>query len=134
MAGSSTSNAASEQSPPEASPSPLRKSFSEVLNDNSAAEMSEKTSFLRLKYLSENCPDVNDDVTVTGNNSSTTYHSQRMTMMFQVPNLGEDAEDDEAALAAISKMNQMIHTLVNKLPSIRIGPSNTTTATIKKRN
>ena len=117
---SNSFNVASDEAPLEASPSPLRKSFSQVLNDNSSVEMSEKNTFLRLKYLSENDPDVNDNETVPGNNISTTLLSQRMTMMFQVLNLDNDTEDDVAALAAIGKMNQMIHTLVNKLPSIRI--------------
>ena len=92
--------------------------------------MSEKTSFTKLKQLTEHSPEGNDNETIVGDNTSTNYHSQRMTIMFQVPKQDEDADDDEAALSAITKMNQMIQTLVNKLPSVRVGPWTSTTSTI----
>ena len=38
--------------------------------------------------------------------------------MFTVPKQEDDTEDYEAALTAIDKINQMIDSLVNKLPKV----------------
>ena len=81
--------------------------------------------FLGITHSSE----IIDNDTVQGN-STNTWHTQHTTMMFLVPKLDEEADNNEVALSAIDKMNQMIQTLINKLPSIRIGPWTTTMSRI----
>ncbi len=97
--------------------------------------MQEKSSFLYLKYLSDShfSQDIVDDDTVPGNNSTEKYHSQRMTIMFTVPNKEDNTEDNEDVLIAIGIINQMIELLINKLPKVRLGPWSATTDTIKKK-
>ena len=94
--------------------------------------MQEKSAFLHLKSLSDShfCQDTADNATVQGNNSTEKYKSQQMTIVFTVPKMEGDTDDDKAALAAIEKINQMIETLVNNLPIVRVGPWSASTATI----
>ena len=46
----------------------------------------------------------------------------RLTMMFMVPGEDKGIDEEEAPLEAIRRMNAMIKSLINKLPSIRLGP------------
>ena len=73
----------------EISPSTPSKTFAQVTKDNNT-KMTEKSSFLHLKYINDNKNNISDDVTVD-NTSSAKLNSQRMTIMFTVPKLEEDA-------------------------------------------
>ena len=45
-----------------------------------------------------------------------------MSMMITVPGNNKGIDEDEAPLEAIRKMNLMIKSLINKIPSIKLGP------------
>ena len=65
-----------------------------------------KSSFIHLKDIYESQTDFADDNTETGDNtSSPKYISKRMAIIFTVPKLEEDVEDNQAAFEAINKMN-----------------------------
>lgn len=46
----------------------------------------------------------------------------RLIMIFMVPGKEKGIDEKEAPLEAIRRMNAMIKSLINKLPSIRLGP------------
>ena len=60
-----------------------------------------------------------DDITVEHGLPS---QSQRMSVMISVPD--KDVDEDDAPFEAIKKLNNMISCLINKVPSVRIGPWN----------
>ena len=60
-----------------------------------------------------------DDITVEQGFPS---QSQRMSVMISVPD--KDVDEDDAPFEAIKKLNNMISCLINKVPSVRIGPWN----------
>ena len=87
------------------------------------------TSFLLLKKLHDkgitrvnNCVDFADDETVCQGAESIDYHRIRMTMMFVIPSQEDGVDEDEAQMEAIKRINLLLKTTINKIPSIRIGP------------
>ena len=65
--------------------------------------------------------DFSDEVTVS-NNTYNNYSNHRLSMMFSIPALDKGIDKDEAPLEAIRQVNHMLHSLVNKVPSVRFGP------------
>ena len=105
---SNTDQPTMDDAPPPLKSSPLKKTYSEVLNSNYTVKMPGKSFFVKIKDLTDSKDFPNDDDTVPGNINTFKYHSQRMNTMFQVPKLEEDAVGNKTALLAINKMNQMI--------------------------
>lgn len=49
-------------------------------------------------------------------------NNARLTMMFLVPDKDKGIDEEEAPLEVIRRMNAMIKSIINKLPTIRLGP------------
>ena len=82
------------------------------------------SSFTLAKSLYDKSKVVEDSV---GSDDITVEHglpsqSQRMSVMISVPD--KDVDEDDAPFEAIKKLNNMISCLINKVPSVRIGPWN----------
>ena len=100
--------------------------YKEVAKDTSNKMVTEKpktTSFHLCKDVHDRTleRDFSDEDTVSNTNSSK-YSNQRLSMMFSIPSLEKGIDEDEAPLEAIRQVNQMLHSLVNKVPSVRFGP------------
>ena len=65
---------------------------------------------------------LDDDATVPCSPLSRSLLRTRMSMMVTVPGTDKGIDEDEAPLEAIRKMNLMIKSLINKIPSIKLGP------------
>ena len=73
------------------------------------------TSFHTVRnLLHKSSPNLDDSTVIT--NTSTNV---RVSVMCAVP--AKDVDDDEAPLYAIRKMNGMLKSLINKIPSVKIG-------------
>ena len=91
------------------------------------------SSFILLKDICDNKISDDDDSNTVNASNSEDRVSTRMTIMFSVPAAAEDDDDSVPPLQAIDKMNGMISSLINKLPSVRIGPWLATEQGVKKR-
>ena len=90
------------------------------LADSMIIEKPIRSTFHLLKMVSSKFnKEICDDDTVEHEKLN---NDTRLTMMFMVPGEDKGIDEEEAPLEAIRRMNAMIKSLINKLPSIRLGP------------
>ena len=115
--------------------------FKSVLIENIDAPITDSdniSTFMLLKKLHDSkststADDIQDDITVTQDNSSSIAdfpNSVKMTMMIKLPGKKEGCKDDDAPTVAIKRINAMLKALSNKLPC-RVGPWTLNTPTTK---
>ena len=108
------------------SSTPENLTYSEIAHSSSDISVTEKpptTTFHLCKNLHDRSlqNDLSDDITVT-NGSSTKYLTQRLSMMLSIPGIEKGIDEDEAPLEAVRKINAMLRSLVNKVPSVKFVP------------
>ena len=102
------------------------KTFVEVVTNSANLKIREKiktTTFHTLRDILESTSKskINeDDETVNVYNKTKNYASFCLSLMLALPT--KDIEEEDAPIEAIIRMNAMIKSLVNKIPSIRIAP------------
>ena len=81
-----------------------------------------KTSFHIIRdSLNSNSSGLDDDVTVDCGPLSSSLFRTRMSLMVTVPGTDKDIDKDEAPIKVIRKINLMIKSLINRIPSVKLG-------------
>ena len=101
------------------------KSYKEVAEESSDIHVTEKppsSSFHIIRNtLNHNSEGLDDDITVDCGPLSPLTRT-RLSMMVSVPGTDKGIDEEEAPLEAIRKINLMVKCLINKIPSIKLGP------------
>ena len=86
--------------------------------ENEVTEKRKTTTFHIVRDLLHQNTTINDDDTVIHGLNKSKYSNIRVSVMCAIPS--KDVEEDEAPFEGIRKMNRMVKSLINKIPSVKL--------------
>ena len=89
------------------------------LVETEVTEKKKTTTFHIVRNLLHQNNTTFDDDTVIPKHNKSKYSNIRVSVMCAIPS--KDVEEEEAPFEGIRKMNRMIRSLTNKIPSVKLG-------------